>query len=100
MNDRSPRTLPERPSSQSLIQTWIVNRLARMLDVAAAEIKINDPLSDYGLESVEAIALSGDLSEFLGRKFPPTLFWDYPTIAELANFLSKEMNNDPALEAS
>ncbi len=70
------------------ISNWIVGRLARMLGVSPEEIHVDDSFSDYGLESVEAVALSGELSEFLGERLSPTLVWDHPTIASLAGFLA------------
>lgn len=73
------------------IRSWIVHRLARMLDVKPEAIGIDDPLAEYGLDSVEAIALSGELSDHLGRRWPPTLVWDYPTIAELSSHLAAQM---------
>jgi acyl carrier protein len=76
---------------EAQIRGWIVHRLARMLGVRPEAIGVDDPLADYGLDSVEAIALSGDLSDHLGRRWPPTLVWDYPTIAELARFLATQM---------
>ena len=88
-----------RPQSDSLaantdaLQAWIVDRLALMLGVKSQDIGVNEPLSDYGLESVEAIALSGELSDLLNRKLAPTLAWDYPTIAALAAFLSTDAAN-------
>lgn len=88
-----------RPGSRSAvtsteeIQAWIVDRLALMLGVKPQDINVNEPLAAYGLESVEAIALSGELSDLLQRKLAPTLAWDYPTIADLAAFLSKEAND-------
>ena len=73
------------------IRNWIVRRLARMLGVKPEVISVHDPLVEYGLDSVEAIALSGELSDHLGRRWPPTLVWDYPTITELSCFLAAQM---------
>jgi acyl carrier protein len=83
-------SVPASPETFDRIQGWIVSRLARLLGVKPEEIGVDDPLSEYGLESVEAIALSGELSDLLGRQLSPTLTWDYPTIADLARFLSSD----------
>jgi acyl carrier protein len=82
--------------SEEQIRSWIVHRLARMLGVKPETIGLDDPLVEYGLESVEAIALSGDLSDHLGRRWPPTLVWDYPTIAEMSRFLAAQMKGGVA----
>ena len=81
---------------EAQIRGWIVHRLSRMLGVKPDAIGIDDPLAEYGLDSVEAIALSGELSDHLGRRWPPTLVWDHPTIAELSRFLAVQMKGGAA----
>ena len=47
------------------------------------------PFAYYGLDSVAAVGVSGALEALLGRKLPPTLTWDYPTIELLAAHLAQ-----------
>ena len=47
------------------------------------------PLTDYGLASIQAVSLVGDLEEWLGRKLPATLLWDYPTLDAIAAELAR-----------
>jgi acyl carrier protein len=61
-----------------------------MLEMDAASIDPRQPFTYYGLGSVQAVSLTGDLEDFLNRKLAPTLAWDYPTIELLANFLANE----------
>jgi acyl carrier protein len=77
--------------SSEQIQSWIVQRLAHMLGARELEINVEDPLQHYGLESVEALALFGELSDHLGLKISPTFAWDHSTIADLSRFLSNEL---------
>lgn len=70
------------------VQEWMVQRLARILDVAPEAIDVHERLENYGLESVEAITVSGDLSDWIGRKVAPTILWDHPTIASLAQHIA------------
>lgn len=72
------------------IEDWLVPRLAGALGVPAAEIDAKAPLSRYGLGSVEAVVLVGDLEEWLGVPLEPTLLWDHPTIAGLAVHLAQD----------
>lgn len=44
----------------------------------------------YGLDSVTAVGLAGELEEWLGRQITPTLIYDYPTIAGLIQYLLRE----------
>lgn len=44
-------------------------------------------LAEYGLDSIAALTIAGDLEDELGIELPPTLLWDHPTIDELATYL-------------
>ncbi|HNO94681.1 MAG TPA: AMP-binding protein, partial [Anaerolineales bacterium] len=74
--------------SANVLQAWLVTRIASMLEMDAASIDPRQPFTYYGLGSVQAVSLTGDLEDFLGRKLAPTLAWDYPTIELLANHLA------------
>ena len=45
-------------------------------------------MNDLGVGSRDAVVLSGELSEVLGRTVSPVEFWQHPTIDALARFLS------------
>ena len=45
-------------------------------------------MHDLGVGSRDAVVLSGELSELLGRPVSPVEFWQYPTINALARFLT------------
>ena len=72
------------------IEAWLVRRLAERLDVASESIDPCEPFASYGLTSREAVVLSGELEEWLGRTLSPTLAWDHPTIREVARFLATD----------
>jgi amino acid adenylation domain-containing protein len=67
---------------------WLAARVAASLGVPAAEVDHRLPLAAYGLGSVQAVALAGELETWLGRSLAPTLVYEYPTIAELARHLA------------
>lgn len=72
------------------IQGWLIDKLAEVLEIEPSQIDIRQDFEDYGLESAEAINLSGDLEEYLGCRLPPTLLWDYPNIEALAQYLATD----------
>ena len=45
-------------------------------------------MNDLGVGSRDAVVLSGELSELLGRPVSPVEFWQHPTINALAQFLT------------
>lgn len=77
--------------STEAIQAWLITRVAKALQLQPEEIDIKEPFARYGLDSLAAVSLSGELEDWLGREFPATLAWDYPNIESLAKYLSDEL---------
>ncbi len=76
------------------LQNWLVDQIAERLGLESDEIDIDEDFADYGLNSIEAVNLSGDLENMLGRRLPPTILWDYPNIAALAQYLVQDSSKD------
>jgi acyl carrier protein len=70
-----------------IIQNWLVNQLAEQLSLDASKINVSEPLTRYGLDSIDAVTMVGDLEDILNEELPSTLFWDYPTVEKSAQFL-------------
>jgi acyl carrier protein len=73
--------------NQESIQNWLVEQLADVLSLSADSIDVTEPLTRYGLDSIDAVTLVGDLEDWLDLELPDTLFWDHSTIAQAAQFL-------------
>jgi len=86
----SPYLETKQNKTSSEIQSWLKTRIASILETDASSIDPRQPFTYYGLGSVQAVSLTGDLETFLNRKLSPTLAWDYPTIELLANHLASE----------
>lgn len=76
-------------TTESYIQKWLIEKVAQNIDILPDEVDVTSPFSYYGLDSVAATGLSGELEALLGRKLSPTLTWDYPTIELLATHLAE-----------
>jgi acyl carrier protein len=85
---RAAATLDHEPPTAEEIQLWLVSRVAELTAVDADEVDIAEPFARFGLDSIAAAGLSGDLEDWLNRRLPPTLIWDYPTIELLAQHLA------------
>ena len=70
------------------IQGWLIDRLAEILELEPNQIDVRQDFEEYGLESAEAINLSGDLEDYLNCRLPPTLLWDYQNIEDLSQYLA------------
>ncbi|WP_410596932.1 beta-ketoacyl synthase N-terminal-like domain-containing protein [Amycolatopsis sp. lyj-23] len=62
------------------IRAWLTARIGA--------VDPDRPLHETGLSSRDATSLAADLGAFVGRPLAPTLVWQYPTIAALADHLS------------
>jgi acyl carrier protein len=74
--------------SPSAIRTWLLAQCAEALGVPVDSLNPSAPLETFGLGSVQAVSLVGDLEDRLGRQLPATLFWDYPTLDAVADALA------------
>lgn len=81
-------TLEDEPLTAEEIQLWLVSKVAELVAVDPDEIDIAEPFARFGLDSIAAAGLTGDLEDWLNRRLPPTLVWDYPTIELLAQHLA------------
>ncbi|MEK6223166.1 MAG: AMP-binding protein, partial [Chloroflexota bacterium] len=80
----------EKSSRMLEIEAWLVNHIAGELKIGKHKINVVVPFLDYGLDSVQAVSLAGELEIWLDRTIPPTLAWDYPNIEILAQYLVGE----------
>lgn len=80
------------------IQDWLIIRIAELLHKDAAAIDTRELFSNYGLSSIDAVTLSGELEEFTGLRLSPTITFDYPNIITLSNYLSE--NTEPQTSSS
>lgn len=86
-------------SAVDTIQGWLVNQIAQQLGIKAQTIKVTEPLTRYGLDSIDSVTIVGELEEWLDTELPPTLLWDYPTITKAADYLVNEMGITPTATA-
>jgi phthiocerol/phenolphthiocerol synthesis type-I polyketide synthase B len=73
---------------EEALRHWLADYLVTNVGCSPYDIDFDAPMSDLGLGSRDAVVLSGELSELLGRKVSPVEFWQHPTIADLARFLT------------
>ena len=78
------------------IRRWLVARVAGHARVAPEEIDPRRPFAEYGVGSLAATTLSGELEEWLGRRLPPTLLYDHPTADRLARHLAGAGDPSPS----
>ncbi|KGE17188.1 type I polyketide synthase [Paenibacillus wynnii] len=69
------------------IRNWLVEQIAEATDVSKDIVQIDEPFLHLGLDSVKAVMVTGQIEEKLHVVCSPTMFYDYPTIEQLARYL-------------
>ena len=86
--DYSRATGPGPYPSDIDIQAWLIAYLSNLLEMDPDDIKTNDALASYGLDSSASVGIVGDLAEWLEIKLEAELLYSYPTIESLARHLA------------
>ncbi|MBS1518088.1 MAG: SDR family NAD(P)-dependent oxidoreductase [Bacteroidetes bacterium] len=74
------------------IRDWLIKRLSDLLQIKKELIDVGESFAAYGMDSLKAVQLSGDLETLLDKHLPDTLVYDYPNINSLSRFLTNEEN--------
>jgi amino acid adenylation domain-containing protein len=82
--------------SRDGIARWLVQALARTLQVSPSAVARRQPFATLGVDSLAATRLAGALQHWLQRPVSPTLVYDYPTVEALAAHLAGD--EDAAVE--
>lgn len=69
---------------------WLQEQLAELLERPPHEVAPEIPLAEQGLDSVDAVGLSGELEDLLQTELDPTIAYEYPSIEQLVSYLQSE----------
>src|SRR6201996_713081 len=72
------------PYDEDALRHWLADYLVTNVGCSLYDIDFDAPMSDLGLGSRDAVVLSGELTELLGRKESPVDFWHHQPISALA----------------
>ena len=78
------------------IEDWLLSHLRERLGPSAEEIDAHLPFSYYGLDSLDAVALTASSRNGLAWTVTPDVAWDYPTAHAVAAHLGTD--DRPAVE--
>ncbi|MGR8006923.1 acyl carrier protein [Streptomyces hypolithicus] len=79
--------------SEGEILGWLTERLGAHVSLPVAEINPVVPYAEYGLDSVAALALFGDVEEKFNLALDPAVAWEYPTLAQMTAYLAAERSS-------
>ncbi len=88
-------TLPfGKTKTAEAVREWLAEKISASTGITPDEVDTAEPFRRFGFDSAQTVAMVGDLSAWLGRPLPPTLFWDYPTAEAVARHLGEDSARD------
>lgn len=72
------------PYSAQQIQEWLQHYIADLFSLDITDVSVFSVFDELGLDSSSAVAMVGDLEDWLGVYIDPTLPYDFPTINTLS----------------
>lgn len=72
------------------IQQWLQQKIAAEAQTKPGSILITLPFTSFGLDSIVMVTLVTDLEDWLNLSLAPTIFWEFPSIAILTDWLMAE----------
>jgi acyl carrier protein len=76
------------PASVDLFKSWLIDWMAQEMGIDREKIDSRQSFLSYGMDSVQAMTMVGDLEAKLEVRLPPTLAWDFPDIDTLSIHLA------------
>lgn len=83
---KTPSTPTEADQPAQQLRSFLTDEVSRRLSMPADDINGHTPLTDYGLDSMNAMELVGEIEAKFDIQLDPTLLWEVPTIDELVEF--------------
>lgn len=79
------------PQIRDLVSHWLLQWLVSRAGVLPQDANAEKPFADYGLDSLTAVELSGELEDWSGLELDPVIAWNHPTAASLADHLARQI---------
>jgi polyketide synthase PksN len=77
-------------SLRDKVQAILIEAVYKILKVNTEDIDVNTELSEYGFDSITFTAFSNKLNQEHKLELTPTIFFEYPTIQNLVEYLIEE----------
>ncbi|GAA3804209.1 acyl carrier protein [Streptomyces coacervatus] len=69
------------------IRSKLLSLVASYLEQPVTDIRSDGKLVDYGLDSIFALTLCGDVEDEYGIEVKSTLAWDHPTVDAITEYV-------------
>jgi acyl transferase domain-containing protein/acyl carrier protein len=75
---------------QDKLEAALTQTVSQQLKIEVEHLDRETELSEFGFDSIGLMALGNQLNERYGLELAPTVFFEYPTLAKLAEYLARE----------
>ena len=84
------------PITADDIRNLLVEAIAAEASIPPTEVAADRPFTAYGLDSMAMMSVGVEIEDACGlSNLPPSLLWDYPTVAALTEALWARMTVSP-----
>ncbi|MDH2388057.1 acyl carrier protein [Streptomyces sp. HNM0663] len=73
------------------LESWLTERAAFHLHRTPRDVDPGTPLADYGLDSVAALSICGEIEQHLMLPVAPTIVYDFPTVRAISAHLAERL---------
>ncbi|MGI9474535.1 MAG: AMP-binding protein [Rubripirellula sp.] len=81
----------DRPLMLTAIESWMADWLVARAGVTPSDVDYDKPFAEYGLDSMTAVEMSGEIEDWSGVGLTPIVAWNHPTVKRLSAFIVDEL---------
>jgi len=76
-------------SDENAVKTWLLDRLARHLKKNVKDLDSAKPFDQYGLDSMFAVQITGELEKVVELRLSPALLFENTCIDDVARVIAE-----------
>ena len=69
---------------------WLIARGG----VPPNDVDLERPFAEYGLDSMTAVEMSGEIEDWSGVELTPVVAWNHPTVSRLSGYITDRLLSD------
>ena len=97
----SEKKITSVPETKNLdLKNWLINKTSELLKIRPEDLDLNESFAAYGMDSLRAVQLSGDLGQLLKRQIPSAIVYNYPSVNLLLRHLEYKTGQAENIEKS
>ncbi len=75
-------------NDEAAVKTWLKHRMAKQLKTEANTIDTSKPFEEYGLDSLFAVQVTGELEKVVELRLSPALLFENTCIDDVAKVIA------------